>query len=412
MQKFFLSDENDTQHERFFMDLELWSSRFHTLNNSQNRAKSYSTMISLCDIFLYDHPIAMEKYPNGFFSENTIFIPLDMYERTIDLEPLAVKLESINSYWNLTGLILIPFLTKMIEKKYDVEFSNEEKEKILLSSTEYSFTQTPFNIRNIGQKQIDQNNKVNLNDFNEIIENNQTTEEVNYLSKVGETEIKNFVQEIFNGKEPIFLSNQNIKLFSEENNLMHSVKRFTKQTDDTNFINYALLKNTDMYEKDHPFNQLMEKIKFPSKTIDLLSLDKENYHEVITELSFGQTYILFNAFESLTFQIFNESKTIPDLLGNIAGIWTNLAAKTNDDNFQFLMNILYDNCIQKFPHEDYKKKIDSDITLQIAHCINANPDIDDIKREILIDRLSKLSDDFPTVRTIIYPQNNKKFNMK
>ena len=62
--------------------------------------------------------------------------------------------------------------------------------------------------------------------------------------------------------------------------------------------------------------------------------------------------------------------------------------------------------------EDYKKKIDSDIALQIAHCINANPDIDDIKREILIDRLSKLSDDFPTVRTIIYPQNNKKFNMK
>ena len=407
-QVYFLSDANDNHGGRFRNDIDVWSSRIQVAKKSENRAKSFSTMMASCGIFLYDHPEAMKKYPNGFYSENMIFVPIDMYERAAELEPLAAKLDSANSYWNLTGLILIPFFTKMIEQKYDISFSDEEKEKILLSATENSFLQKT---KIVGRGQIDFEYKLNsIDDSNEII-NQVKEEEVHYLSMIGKVNIKNFANEIFNGKEPIFLSNKDICLFAEENNLL-AAKTFKKQTSDTSFLDYALLKNKDMYEKGHPFNQLMGEVKMPSKTIDLLHLDKDNYKDIIHNITFAEGYILFNAFENLTHKIFNESKTTEDLIRNISGIWSNLAVETNDNHFEVLMNILHDNCLQKFPSEENQRRIEEDMMFKIGKSINKNPSTTRYKREILIDGLTRYSDDCSTVRTMFYPTKTKKQNMK
>lgn len=404
-QLYFLSDENDIYGGRFRNDVEFWSSKIEVLGKSGNRAKCFSTMMASCGIFLYDHPEAMKKYPNGFYSENTIFVPINMYDTMMQLEPLAVKTNNINSYWNLTGLVLINFLTNMIEKKYEIVFSQEEKEKILLSATENSFAQKQLII---GNRQIDSEIEISDKELDTIM-TTSFEQQIHYLSKIETKDIIQFVKEVFNNKQPQFVSNADIAVFARDNEL-YTEETFEKQNQDTSFIDYALLKNPDMYEKNHPFNILMGKVKIPAKTIDLLDMDKAKYRDMINNLSFGDAYIIFNAFENLTYNIFKNSKTEDDILRNITGIWSNFALETSDTHFEVLINILYDNFIQKYPNQ-HEENIWEDMGFKIAKSINENEKTTNTKRRLIIDGLSRQSEIYATLRTIIYPQKSKKLSI-
>lgn len=401
-QLYFLSDENDAYGARFRNDVEFWSSKIDVLDKSYKRAKSFSTMMASCGIFLYDHPCVMKTYPNGFYSENTIFVPVDMYDNMLQSEPLAVKKNNINSYWNLTGVMLINFFTKMIEKKYEIEFSPDEKEQILLSATQYSFVEKQLIV---SQKQVEPENQLSEKEIRDITDNIIMKETTEYISKMNGKDIINVSKEIFNNKEPVFVSNENIAKLAQQNNL-YAAETFKKQNTDSSFIDYALLKNTDMYEKNHPFSQLMGKVKMPAKTIDLLDFDQQTYKDMIINLPFGDAYMVFNAFENLTYNIFKQSKTEEDLIRNISGIWSNFALYTNDDHFQMLMTILHDNFIQKYPYEE-DKHITEDVGFKVGSVINDNPSTNNTKRRLIIEGLTEQTNMYATVRTMIYPQKNK-----
>lgn len=405
------SDETDLQVHQLWCDIGIWGSSFKTPDYFGPRAKSFSTMLGSCSMHLCDHPYFLEKYPNGFYSENAAFIPLPMYERMKELEPLAVNTSSVNSYWNLAGLIFIPYLTKMIEHKYDITFSQEEKEAILLSATEKSFYQSPDIVGNDqGGFWFKQQDKEFMKVIRDI-EDNLYEEGLKYCSSITKEVIKDTAKEIFNGKEPVFVSNDELALLTEKLG-MRSHKAIRNWGKDDNFIDYALLKNTDMYEKGHPFNELMGKVTLPAKTIDLLSLDKDNYKEILRNLPQSQSYVLFNAFESLTYKIVNDSKNEDDLIRNVSGIWTNLALEANDKEFTTLVSILHDNCLQKFPHEENKWVLDRDIKFKLAHAINNNPYCGPHKRNLLINAITDRASDYATVRTVVYFQNTNKPTMK
>jgi hypothetical protein len=428
-QQTFLNDneETDEQYSQWCCDINIWSENINSLqvNHLGPRAKSFSTMLASSTMVLYDHPYFLEKYPDGFYSENIAFIPMQMYDKIKELEPLAVKMPSVNSYWNLTGLILIPFLTKMIEKKYDIIFSEEEKEHILLSATERTFRKGKI----FGNDQGDFFRKGDK-EVSKFLQDFKNTE-IEFCSSITKEFITNTTKAVFNKKEPIFVTNEELALMADKCE-MRSGKFLRNSGNDNNFIDYALLKNTDMYEKNHPFNKLMGKVKMPSKTIDLLSLDKENYKKQINDIPKSQNYILYNAFEFLTHKIVNESKTSDDLVRSVKGIWTNLALEANDKEFKMLLNILYTHCSEKFPDkklkeltEDLKedhgedfindmyknlnfKWLDVEVSRKLAFGINENLNCGPMKREILIDAVTQFSMNGATVRTVVYPQRNNK----
>ena len=133
-QEFFLSDKHDNLAEDISFDNDLWSKKIKIDNHYEGRCQSFSTMLSNVRFFIYDHPDILREYPDGFFSENMALIPYDMYQRMQLIEPLALIKESTHHYWNLSGLIFVTYLTQMVEKKYNINFSKEETEYIISHS--------------------------------------------------------------------------------------------------------------------------------------------------------------------------------------------------------------------------------------------------------------------------------------
>ena len=391
-QDILLSDYSDELHNNFLDDLAIWSSNIVVSNNVIPRAKSFSTMISSSFLHLYDHPDLIEKYPSGFYSENSAYIPTYMYETMQNYEPLSLSEDSSNKNWNFTGLMLIPIFTQMIEKKYDISFSEKEKEEILIKSLEFSFSRTKLTEQQKSNMELylsyqDKNEK----EKNKLIDKwyaqgkNEVTE--NYFS-LEQNKFKEYVKTIFNIGKLEFIPHENIITLFENIGIGENTLNFVKQlTNDNNFIDYALLKNNDMYEKGHPFNRLIEKVRNP-KTFDLSNYDVESAKKVVNNLAPTQFYILYNSFEKFSQKIVQESNNVEELINNISGTWAQVALETTDMSFKKLVQILVENISVKYQDKNKSLPFNTEVMFQVAKTINNNNKCSKGKQTIIIDEVS------------------------
>jgi hypothetical protein len=401
-QEYFLEDDNIAS--KIANDLDIWKDNITTYQYSGPRANSFSTMLTSCHIFGYDHPEALEIYPNGFYSENFAFVPKAMYERMLDCEPLAMKNDSLNSYWNLAGLIFIPFLTKMVEHRYEVKFSEEDKDNILYSALKNAFFK---NLYVVGTSQADlwlyDDSQKNA-EFIRSTKKERDAEE--YCSEVKPYQIKGWVNKIFSNGEPTFVTNEEVALLADKLGLS-SAKFIRQMTTDNSFIDYALTKNNEIYDFNHPFSKLIDKVLIPINTIDLLEMDKESYQNLVHNLPDTKAHVLYRAFNHLAYTIVKESNTQEDLVRRIGGVWSNYALQTLQKTFSVLLNNLYEHCVKKFPSSTNKYYLSSELSKKMAHMINSNPDCSYGMREILINNITKYSNLCSTVRTVLYYPNGK-----
>lgn len=387
-------------------DVGLWQTNIQTSNYSGPRAKFFSTMLSSCHFFLYDHPELIKKYPNGFYSENTGFVPVTIYERMKECEVLALKNNNINAYWNLTGLIFIPILINMMEQKYGVAFSDNEKNTVLHSSLEHVFYPNCFinGVNNIDYFKYQVENEEGKREMKEY-------KEYEYCSSINKDTINQSMNEIWNYHKPTFLPHKNLIQLTDELEMSPGVISFIKNlTDDTGFIDYALLKSRDIYSKGNPLNKIINKISYPINTIDLLNLDNISFKELINKTTGTKSYVLYNAFENLSYNIVKQSKDEKDLLRNISGVWTNFALNTMDTQFECLVNILYEQCVQKFNVEG-KSYLPAKLLKKIVAAVNDHIDCSITKRRIVIDTVTRYSESISTVRSYMYLANEVKNKM-
>lgn len=395
-------------------DIQLWSSNILDRKYKGPRAKCFSKMLQSVNIHLYDHPTLLERQPHGFYSDNVAFLPTTMYDRMKDCEPLTVKTPSINSYWNLTGLLFIPILTEMIERKYNESFSIEEKEKILLSALEHSFLPDSNLVNN---KTLSYRDSVKLSELklnNQKIKTALSQEEVEatFSFEITEKFIKEAMSSIWTSKMATYLSKEEIIKLAKESGLhMSRMDLLENLTSDTGFIDYALLKTKDIYEKDSPLSSLVGKISYPSNTIDLLNIDMKTYENLINDPFNSNRYQILTAFENLSSHIVKEAKNEQDLMRYVSGIWSNLAMRLNDNSFNEAITILYEHLLDRFgitSEQLNKKIIPDDLNFEIAFVINENNLCTSTKREDLIGVMTGYGEMMPTVRTNIFLNNTLK----
>lgn len=372
-QEYLLSDnkEHEDLFESFLADLNLWRSSIIVDQKLQHRAKSFSNMIESCYIFFYDHPTLLEQYPYGFHTKNMIFISTKQYQKMLELEPVAVVGEEITGYWNLAGLLVIPSFIQMIEEKHPVVFSNEEIKKIIASLCSDVFF--PREYISHSKKEY------NLNDYIPMTEN----------------KLINVMNDLFEYHRPEFITHQ--ELVSIAINLkLNSVNFLQNIDEDNNFIDYALLNNAEIYDKNHPFSRLITHVKMPNSVIDILDFEEKSIkmHDFLKIHS----YQLYSAFNTLSYQIVKESDDIQTLLKKLDGAWLNTACKCPTDVFGQAIEILYKNCLIKFSKD--KLTLKNDVVNKIAHFINEHDECYPDKRRELIDKITQHLMSISTVRAV------------
>lgn len=395
-------------------DIGLWSKNIAHNDYYGPRAKCFSKMLQCMNIYLYDHPVLIEKQPYGFFTDNIAFIPTTMYDRMKDCEPLTIKTNDINSYWNLTGLIFIPLLTQMIEKKYEVNFSNEEKNKILMDAIEHTFkprglivnSHTLFYSDNVKLRDM-----ISDKEFSKDLR--EKTEDLTFLYQIEKQFIEKSIDTIWMNNSAAFLSKQEVINLAKEAGIEKvRMEGLNRLTNNTGFLDYALLKTTDIYETNSPLNSLIKKITYPSNKIDLLNIDIEEYKKFICDPFVTNKFEIFAAFESLSHHIVKESKSEEDILRYISGIWCNLALQLNDSDFEPVLDILYEHIAEKNGILDKnfnnKKTLPNNLVEKIARTIVENSECYNNKRQMLISGITKEPDMTATVRTNIFFKNSPK----
>ena len=399
-----LSEHSDELYNNFGQDLELWSSNIALGKNVIPRVKSFSTMISSSFISLYDHPDLLEKYPSGFHSENSAYIPTRMYETMQNCEPISLSDDSSIKHWNFTGLMLIPIFTQMIEKKYHISFSEKEKEDILNKSLESSFAYTKLTEQEKSNMALylsyqGKNEKEKNKLIDKWYEQGKNEMEENYFP-LQKNKFKEYVKTIFNNGESEFIPHEGIVSLFENLGLNKNTLDFVNNlTSDSNFIDYALLKNNEIHEKDHPFNKLIEKVRTP-KTFDLFNHDLESAEKLVHNLAPTQSYILYNSFEKISHKIVQESHNIEELLNNISKNWSPIALKASDMPFNKLVQILVENVSIKHPDKNKILPYDPKVMFQVTKTINDHSECNSVKQTILLDEISGNTATKESMRTI------------
>lgn len=174
----------------------------------------FSNMLEVVPAFSYDHPEILAKFPHGLVTENAIFIPASVYEKTGGLKD---DNEFFYKEENLSPVAFSLYLTEMIGHKYGVIFSDTDYKNILTTT----FT-----------------------NCNEHTVNAALSE---YQSITGNT-------------KPQFISNRDLAQLCEKLDIS-SFSIIKEWSSDNSFIDNILAKSETINVQEHPFNQLKSLIK-------------------------------------------------------------------------------------------------------------------------------------------------------
>jgi hypothetical protein len=135
------SEEGNALYESLMADVVLWQGSkavYSKEKGVQPRLGFFSELLANTQVFMYDHPMFEKSFPNGFVTENTIFVSAQLYKDVLASEPQRNR----DSTLNTTGFLFENYLLTMVEKKYDVMFDNVERDKVFTHTnvSEYNYS--------------------------------------------------------------------------------------------------------------------------------------------------------------------------------------------------------------------------------------------------------------------------------
>lgn len=206
----------------FEKDLVLWQSQVkysYPSVQGQPRLGVFSTLLANMDVQLFNDSKLQENYPQGFYTENRVFVPAQLFNKLIESEPPASSEANVN----LSGKLFLEYLLPLVEHKFNHKFSPEDREKVMnnIFGTKYNFHNHPISP--------------------EVLSSN-----------------------------PVFVSNQE---------LFKTMPSIGSSQPNTDFIINTLFKSQELHNPEHPFNQLANQVVEIKNNISLSQLTPVQFKE-------------------------------------------------------------------------------------------------------------------------------------
>lgn len=234
--------ENEVNRIYFRQDIQKFLGSYTDEKSSEvtHQMGVFGKIASYMNLYLYDLEEYNKLYPNGFHTENKIFIPNHLFENMLTQETKKgseIKRESITSN---APVMIIKSLISVFENLYQVNFSDAEKSKIFSEQINGIFT---------------------------------------YKAKRA---ISNFEHsdKTFGNLE--FVPTKKFKESLIENGFSLPMIDYVCASDDSKFIDILLSQSDELFSDYHPFSKLQHKVMENMKSINVNSITSSK--DLIEEL--------------------------------------------------------------------------------------------------------------------------------
>jgi hypothetical protein len=233
--------ENEINRIYFRQDIQLFlgsNVEIEKRTGSTYNMELFGEMLSYMNLFLYDDKEYINLYPNGFHTENKVFIPVELFNKMLEQEKIDKE-----SIINKSPVMFIKSLVSVLENLYHLNFSSEEKQKILHTQLK----------------------KLNLNNESliKILDYADNDEDFGKLK---------------------FIPTKELKISLLKNDFSPGTVEYLSVSDDSSFIDIVLSKSKELKDDTHPFHKLKSKI-VENIDIESNSFSSESIQELVNNIS-------------------------------------------------------------------------------------------------------------------------------
>lgn len=343
-------------------DLRFWQSSMADRHlKMQPRLGIFSTLLAHLNISLYNHEGVVKDFPNGFYTENRIFIPEKTYTDLVNNE-LTETHYSKNSnaftpnkqHINMTGPLLIEYLLPLVERKFQTIFDNNDKAAIYQNA----FQSFPI-----------------------------------YTDSKSQDIIKQVLPET-----PVFISLKDLVEKLKPLNL-DSQEVIESLGSNSDVITHVLFKSKELHNPTHPFNKIADKVGEIKTNLDISKMSREDFAEEYYQYSTtSQINVIFDTLQRIGNNIIQNNP--PDNIVTAAKEqWIPFAVMMSENHFAYALKSFKNQLKENLPEADKNSFRES-----LAHAINQDPYRTELIRDVMIDVLT----DFDALNST----NRRKINFR
>lgn len=313
--------ENEVLRIYFRQDIQqcLGGSQHPQSSQVAHSLRSFGEMLSYMNLFLYDAPEYTSLYPNGFHTENKIFIPVQLFANMIDKETgINTRLIEGLTITNAPVMVM-KSLISVLENLYEIKFSDREKQDVIyaqISNTSYD---------------------------------NQAKQSMFRYAKE-DSEFGNLS----------FISTKDLESSFTENNFPSSMVEYLSASNDSSFIDIILSKSQELFNQSHPLFKFQSKVMGNMASITTVSTN-QSLEELVNSISATNpqdlmkvTTVLSTSAKSIIEENLGNNSDITGIINALAKEWIPAVMQLEDGPFSVsYINLLTQlNGTQKFQSSD------------------------------------------------------------
>ena len=334
--------ENDVAALNIVELKEFWTSSIKANNGQRARFGIVSKVLENIQVFAYDHPELVKKYPYGFHTENTI-----LFNKSVIDSVLELRAPQFDSYTLINPVthqkLIVSAVLDLLEDTYHVAFGDSERVQLMNSL-------------------IVQGVQANDNPRLESV----TTAELESIARASGVSAEN--------------SQYQKKLGT-----------------DIQAINTVLFDSPEVHNPASPFNKLAPKVielQAESMPVDLnpdLATFKENYVNRSYSFSSNYTNKVMRHLLSEAIRNNNEPLTGQKLVENLSGKWMVFLGQLNPPEFARSIEMIKEEIIKNYPDSNDNLVYDEKTREKLAILISEQSFMNIQTRKILIYSITGLS---------------------
>lgn len=273
-----------------------------TMLSEGSKLGVFSNILSALPVLLYDQKELIEKYPQGFVSENSVFIAVPYYK-----EIGSVKDEDgfyINKR-NLSGLVLVKAIIDLLSYQFSVSFKTEEQDKIVVWT------------------QKKQSERTALSLFIEMGFNDM--------------EVKKFP---FVSHQTLLETIKPLRLLQEERIEELGIKN--------DYLVECLFKSKELYNMEHPFSKLMHAIHDRKLKEHKVTLSSDEYYDNLASYDPNKKKLAIDAVISVGSKLANKTQNLPEFLEEAQIKWLPFLDNMKAPELTYVLSELHTKLTKKY----------------------------------------------------------------
>lgn len=273
-----------------------------TMLSEGSKLGVFSNILSALPVLLYDQKELIEQFPQGFVSENAVFISVPYYK-----EVGSVKDEEgfyINKR-NLAGLVLVKAVIDLLSYQFSVSFKTEEEDKIVVWTQKKQSERTALSLF------ID----MGLNDM-----------EVRKFPFVPHTKLLEIIRPL--------------RLMQEE--------RIEELGTRNDYLVECLFKSKELYNMEHPFSKLMQAIHERKLKESKIPLSPEDYYDSLSSYDPNKKKLAIDAIISIGSKIANKTSSLPEFLEEAQIKWLPFLDNMKAPELTYVLSELHTKLTKKY----------------------------------------------------------------